>query len=137
VALGPVIRNAALSVRRFAVAARATAVSATAKGTIITYALSENAVVTINVLRVTHGHRRHGACVARAKKHPRAAPCTRTSVVGALVRQQRAGAQGVPFSGRIGTAALAPGAYELSLTALDAAGRRSSPVVLPFAIVRR
>jgi hypothetical protein len=135
--VGPVIRNAALTVRRFAVARQATAVSATAKGTILTYALSENAVVTIEVLRLLPGHRRHGACVARMAKHPPPARCTRSSTAGALVRAQRAGAESLPFSGRIGRAALAPGRYELSLAALDAAGRRSSPVVLPFRIVSR
>jgi hypothetical protein len=55
--------------------------------------------------------------------------------VGVLKRAMEAmGADRVPFSGQLGSRALAPGAYTATLTARNAAGR-SRPVTLAFVVV--
>jgi hypothetical protein len=57
-------------------------------------------------------------------------------MVGSLERRgRRAGANCVPFSGRIGRRPLPPGAYQATLAA-SAAGHSSASVALPFTIVR-
>jgi len=55
--------------------------------------------------------------------------------VGTLKRAAEAvGANRIPFTGRIGRRALAPGAYRAVLTALNAGGR-AKPVMLDFSVV--
>jgi hypothetical protein len=41
------------------------------------------------------------------------------------------------FSGRIGRKALAPGAYKMTVTAVDPAGNKSKALELRFTVVRR
>jgi hypothetical protein len=41
------------------------------------------------------------------------------------------------FSGRSGRKALAPGAYKMTLTAVDASGNKSKALDLSFTIVRQ
>ena len=52
-----------------------------------------------------------------------------------LTRRSPSGQSAVPFSGRIGKRALAPGNYRATLTAADAAGNRSRPLRLGFTLV--
>jgi hypothetical protein len=57
-------------------------------------------------------------------------------MVGTLTRtSEPAGADKLPFSGRIGHRTLNPGGYRMTLTASNAAGN-SQPVTLTFLIVR-
>jgi hypothetical protein len=56
---------------------------------------------------------------------------------GALVRTSRpAGANRIPFTGRIGRRALARGRYVATLVATDAAGNASRPRTVRFRVVR-
>ena len=60
----------------------------------------------------------------------------RYAAKGALVRRGRsAGANTVPFSGRVGRSALAAGLYRATITATGANGRRSEPRRTSFRIV--
>ena len=64
--------------------------------------------------------------------------CTRyVAVKPSLKRAVAAGATAVPFSGRIGTRALKPGSYRLTVVVADAAGNRSNPRSIGFRVVRR
>jgi hypothetical protein len=111
----PLLRRVTLTPRRFAVARRATAVTAARRGTRIRYTLSEPAAVTLRVQRLAGG---------------------RVHAVGTLRRSGVAGANRVRFSGRIGRRALARGRYGLTVRATDAAGNRSLPRSRTFRIVR-
>jgi hypothetical protein len=120
-----VIGRVTLAPAAFAVARRATAVSAgrrrirAARGTRIRYSLSEPAAVTLRFERVRVGRGGRRRYVA----------------VGKLRRAGRAGPNRVAFSGRIGRRALRAGAYRLRVRAVDAAGNRSTSALRRFRIV--
>lgn len=108
------------------------------RGTRIAFTLSEAARVTVAVERSLPGRVRGRACVAPRRGLKRR--CTRTVTVATpIVRQLRAGARALAFSGRYGRggrSALRPGAYRLRLVARDGAGNSSRPVRLAFEILR-
>ena len=83
------------------------------KGTAFRFTVSESATVTIRI----------------ARHKPR-------SVRGTLKRKVAKGPQRVAFSGRFGHKALAPGSYDATVRATDAAGNRSRAVLLRFTILR-
>ena len=115
----PMLSDARLSYRRFRVARAATAVAAAApRGTVLRFRSSEPAGLRIAIQRVRPGRR----------------PLLRAA--GTLTRRIAAGRGQVRLSGRIGRRALRPGTYRLRLTAVDAAGNRSTPRVLRFRVVR-
>ena len=119
----PVVSGLAIA-RRFAPSSKPTAKSAVAsagkrirRGTKIRYSLSETARTTIVFKRKSKAGRR--------KRFKR---------VGALTRRGKEGRNVVPFSGRIGRRALAPGRYRLVVTAADASGNTSKPKSKGFSI---
>jgi hypothetical protein len=111
----PVLGRVTLTPARFAVARRATGVTAARRGTRVRYSLSEPAAVTLRVQRLAG---------------------RRARTVGTLRRSGLAGANRVRFSGRIGRRRLAPGRYRLTVRATDAAGNRSAARSRTFRIVR-
>ena len=137
----PMITGARVSPARFRVSRRATAISAkvrVAQGTRFHFTLSEAAKLQIALTHSAAGLRSGRRCVAPSAKlrarHARR--CTRTLTVGTLTRaSERAGADSIAFSGRIGTRALAPGAYRATLTA-SVGELRSLPVALSLTVVR-
>ncbi len=141
-ALAPRITRAALTHARFRVSAEPTAVSArrrrAPRGTTFRFTLNEPASLRIALQRTVRGLRSGRRCVApsaRLRRH-HARHCSRSVTVGTLTRaKEPTGAGMLPFSGRIGTRPLAPGAYRAVLTA-TAAGLRSVPVSLGLTIVR-
>ena len=57
--------------------------------------------------------------------------------MGTLVRRKtKAGANKVPFTGRLGKRALRPGKYRATLVATDVSGRRSKPVSVAFTVLK-
>jgi hypothetical protein len=116
--VAPVLSNARVTNRVFAVGRQATAVSARKRaklGTTFRYTLSEAATVKIDLAR-------------RAKNK-------RYRHVVTLTRAGRAGTNATKLSGRIKRRALKPGAYRATLTARDAAGNTSRRVVLAVIVV--
>jgi hypothetical protein len=86
------------------------------------FRLSRFATVRIAISRVLTGH-------GGKKRHTRK---------GTLVRRDRhAGANTVPFSGRVGRGALAKGLYQATITATGANGKRSQGKHTSFRIVSR
>jgi hypothetical protein len=112
---GPVLSKASLSRARFRVAGRRPLKTRKKgpRGSVIRFSSNEAATLSI--------------VVSRAKGSPKP--------LGALTRKIAAGAGHVAFSGRLGRKRLRPGRYRLTLTAADAAGLTSPPVVLPFRIL--
>lgn len=105
-------------------------------GASITFKLSERAEITISFARETTGIKSGKACVARGRKHVHGKPCMRYRPAGSLTwRSEPAGKVSLPFTGRVGHAALAPGRYRLMLTATDAAGNKSITRTARFTIV--
>jgi hypothetical protein len=124
---------------RFRVAKTNTAVSAKKAplGTTFRFTLSAAAKLQIAITRSVPGLRRGRSCLAPTSKLKRAHAkrCTRTLTVGTLTRaHEPAGADSVPFSGRVGHRALTTHGYQAALSASNAAGR-SRPVTVSFTIV--
>jgi hypothetical protein len=107
----PLITGFRTTSRVFAVGRARTAVTAGVRGTRFRYILSENAKVTVKVVR------RNGRSA------------------GKLVRTGNKGANTLKFSGRIGRRALKRGRYRAVITATDAAGNRSTPRRVNFRVV--
>jgi hypothetical protein len=112
-------------------------------GATIRFRLSERARVRLAVQRTVAGRRTRLAngrirCVVLApgRRVARAARCVLHPGAGALRRAGAAGANRIAFSGRIGTRALAPGAYRLVVVATDPSGARSAPARVAFTVVR-
>jgi hypothetical protein len=113
--LAPALTGLRLSHKIFAVGRARTAIAArTARGTRVSYKLSENAKVVVKIQRV-------------GKKR----------LVGKLTRTAKSGRNVLAFSGRIGAKALRPGRYRAVITAVDAAGNRSAPQTVRFRIAVR
>jgi hypothetical protein len=138
--VAPVLSHLSLTRSVFAVGPKATAIMARkrrgARGTTFRFTLSEAAGVKIAIQRAAKGRRNGKRCVKPSPKLRKAKKCTRYAGAGTLTRKGKAGANKVPFSGRIGPRPLPPGRYRAVLRATDAAGNRSKPKTVAFRIVR-
>jgi subtilisin-like proprotein convertase family protein len=96
------------------------------------FAVSEPAEVTAVVTRAAPGIRNGGRCVAVPKRQPRGAKsCTRQlPAAKGMVALRTAG----PGTLRLSAAGLGKGRYTATLTAIDATGNASTPVVVPFTV---
>jgi hypothetical protein len=108
------------------------------KGTTFVFTSSEAGTATITISRAAQGRRRGRRCVKTTKKNRKARKCTRyTAARPPLTRRAVAGANAVPFSGRIGTKALKPGSYRATIVVADAAGNRSQAKSIGFKVVKK
>ncbi|MFN8132020.1 MAG: choice-of-anchor Q domain-containing protein [Solirubrobacteraceae bacterium] len=138
--VAPTVSRLSLSARRFRVGRTPTATGAAARarpktGTTIRFRLSEAATVTLKLERLRPGRRVGRRCVARTKANAKRPACQRAARAGTLARRGSAGANAVPFSGRVGARKLPPGAYRLTATARDGAGNTSKAVKATFTVV--
>jgi plastocyanin len=120
----PVVTDFVMTRSRFRVGPGATALSAARarRGSAFEFRLSRAATVRIALSRVLTGR-------GGKKRH---------AGKGTLVRRgRRAGANTVPFSGRVGRGALAKGLYRATIRATGANGRRSKARRTSFRIVSR
>jgi hypothetical protein len=141
-ALAPELASFAVTNKRFVVGPRATPVSAgsrrTPTGTTFRFRLSEPATATLTIDRLLAGRKVGNKCKPPSRKLRKRRKCTRLVRAGTLTRRNLpAGANSVPFSGRIGKKKLAVGSYQTSIVATDTAGNKSRPRTLKFTIVRR
>jgi CSLREA domain-containing protein len=91
-----------------------------AKGTKISFTLSEAATVTFKVDRVLPGVRKGSRCVPLTARRRRGRACTRyVPVKGTLVQAATAGGNVVGFDAKLGGKTLVPGAYRLSASPRD------------------
>lgn len=143
--LAPTVSGVRLTPSRFRVTRTATPTTARAaarhrspRGSRLRFTLSETADVRIQIERARTGRRVGNRCdepTRTTRSRPR---CTRYQHAGALTRNSlAAGARALPFSGRIGTRALAPGRYRATVTATDPTGNPSDPKRASFSIARR
>ncbi|HEV7774403.1 MAG TPA: hypothetical protein VGO48_14075 [Conexibacter sp.] len=142
--LKPVVTRLAMTHKRFAVSARATAVSArkrkrstVPKGTAFTFRLSERATVLIAIDRLAPGRKAGGTCRRPTRANRRRAACRRAVRAGTLTRRGLpAGRGSIPFTSRIGRRRLLPGTYRATVMASDAAGNVSKAATVAFVVVR-
>jgi hypothetical protein len=142
----PIDSNMRLSHTRFRAASSGPTVTAARAhhkvrppiGTAIAYTDSQAATTTFTVLRPTHGVRSGKACVAppRHRRHGhRYTACTRYLAVGSFTHTDIAGANSVPFSGRLNNRKLPAGTYRLTATPRNSIGETGATVGAAFTIV--
>ena len=140
--VAPKLSRLALTNARFAVAKGSTPAAAARarrvrRGTTFVYSTSEAAHLTIAVQRRASGRRaKGGKCVKATRGNRRAKTCVRWLGRGKLTRVGAKGLNALPFSGRIGRKALAPGRYRALFGAADLSGNRSGAKALGFKIVK-
>jgi hypothetical protein len=105
-------------------------------GTSFHFALSTAADVTLTFTGKRPGRRVRGRCVNETKHNQRDPACSRTITLGRIHIHGKAGANSVPFSGRLPRRKwLDPGVYVLTITARVGRGPVSRPAHLTFAIL--
>jgi Ca2+-binding RTX toxin-like protein len=137
-AVAPVLDRLRLKPRSFATVARRVHGKRVARGTKVSYRLSESAAVTMRVQRSTKGRRRGGKCapVTRATRHVGRACRRWRTLRGRLLHAGLPGANSLRLTGRFAGRRLARGSYRLRAAAVDGAGNRSIPRLTRFVVVR-
>jgi hypothetical protein len=106
-------------------------------GTTFSFVLNQRSTVTFAFTQQVGGRKVGGKCVAQTNRNRRSPSCKRTVTQGTLTFIGRSGLNKIAFQGRISrTKRLPLGAYTLQITAVNSAGKRSSPRSLNFTIVR-
>ena len=137
--VAPVVTNVRESAARW-LAGRARATLARRRslpvGTTFSLALNETAKLTLTFTRTLPGRLVKRRCVATSRRNRKRPRCTRTVVAGQLAFSAHAGLNRIAFSGSLSRRArLRPGAYTVTIVAVNAAGQSSSPRRLRFTIV--
>ncbi len=104
------------------------------RGTAVRFGLSGPASVRFRVDRRLAGRRVGGRCRRATRRNRDGRRCSLYAKVGSFSRPGTAGANRIPFSGKIGTRALRPGSYRLSVTAIGANGARSAVKRIRFRV---
>jgi hypothetical protein len=106
-------------------------------GTTFRFVLNQRSTASFAFTQQVGGRRVNGKCVAQTRSNRRRPSCKRTVTQGTLTFTGRSGLNKVAFQGRISRSKKLPlGAYTLQITAVNSAGKRSSPRTLNFTIVR-
>jgi hypothetical protein len=106
-------------------------------GTTFRFVLNQRSTVSFVFTQQVGGRKVGGKCVAQTNGNRRRPACKRTVTQGTLTFVGRSGLNKVAFQGRISRSRKLPlGAYTLQITAVNSAGKRSSPRTLNFTIVK-
>jgi hypothetical protein len=104
------------------------------RGTVLRFTLSAAGRVEFAFERRLTGRRASGRC-GRPTAHNRGGPrCSYYANAGSFSQRATAGANRVAFTGRVAGRALRPGSYRLTLTAIGAAGARSTTQRIHFTV---
>lgn len=103
-------------------------------GTSFKFTLNEAATVKLTFTTTLKGRKVKHKCVAQTKRNKRAPKCTTIVTARALTVAGKAGANTVPFTGKIGSRRLKPGRYKVTITATS--GTSTSSQTLSFTIVK-
>jgi uncharacterized delta-60 repeat protein len=106
------------------------------KGTKIRYTLSEPARVTIRIQKGKAGRKVGRRCLKPTRARRGKPRCKRWVNLRTLTRESVQGDSVVPFSGRVRGRKLTPGPYRMRLSAVDAAGNRSTTTTLRFRVIK-
>ena len=101
----------------------------------LSFKLSGDGSVRIQLQRVTTGHKAKGKCLAGRKRHAKS--CTRYVTVETLTRKQlKAGTHSVTLSVRVHGKLLPAGHYRAVVTPIDASGHKGTPHTLKLVLRR-
>ncbi len=134
----PVVQNARQSATRWREGNQLARISRTKTptGTTFSFSLDEQATVSFSFTQLLGGPRGAHSCFAKTHKNVKSAICS-TATAGTLSFTGHSGTNDVIFAGRLShTSRLKPGQYELTITATNSTGQRSTPVSLSFTIVK-
>jgi len=134
----PVVQSARQSATRWREGNRLASISRAKipTGTTLSFSLNEQATVRFSFIQILGGTSAAHSCLAKTRENARRKSCN-TIGSGTLSFTGRPDSNRVAFAGRISrTDKLKPGRYELTITATNAAGRSSAPVLLRFTIVK-
>jgi CSLREA domain-containing protein len=139
--LAPNVTNATQSHRRWREGNRLASFSrkqAPPVGTIFSFTLNEQARVSFTFARTAPGRKVNGKCVAQTKSNRHKHACKRTVTAGAIHFTAHPGVNHVAFQGRLSPSKkLKPGAYRLTVAAVNSAGQSAKPQTLNFTIVKK
>ncbi len=108
----------------------------TPTGTTFSFSLNEQATVSFSFTQLLGGPRVAHGCLAKTHENVRHTICN-TAAARTLSFTGHSGTNDVIFAGRLShPSKLKPGQYELTITATDSTGQRSTPVSLSFTIVK-
>ncbi|HEY2215941.1 MAG TPA: choice-of-anchor Q domain-containing protein, partial [Solirubrobacteraceae bacterium] len=136
--LAPTLGRLTISPGTFAAASSGSSIVKSARatrGATVSYSDSQAATTSFTVVRVRHGVRLHGRCVATKAPSRGAKKCTRTVTIGGFAHIDRAGNDSFRFSGRVAGHALRAGAYRLEAIP-RAAALSGAPQRAQFTVVR-
>ena len=139
-ATAPDVSRLKLARKRFRLGTALPTVAAVKTGTTIGFSVSEASTVKLTFKRALPGRRVSGKCRKPSRRNRGRKRCTRLVAVkgAAITRPVAAGARKIRFSGRISRRkSLKPGAYELTLSATDAAGNVSKPDRAKFTLLKK
>jgi PKD repeat protein len=106
-------------------------------GTTFSFALNEEASVSMVFIQHVSGRQIAGKCMAQTGRNLRRRACDRTLTSGSLTVMARTGANKVSFEGRITRSkSLQPGHYKVLVTAVNTAKQRSNIESLGFTVVK-
>ncbi len=134
----PSVQNARQSATRWRESDRLARISRakTPTGTTFSFSLNEQAIVSFSFAQLVGGPRGAHSCLAKTHENVKRTICD-TAVAETLSFTGHSGTNSVIFAGRLShTSKLRPGRYELTITATNSAGQRSTPVSLSFTIVK-
>ena len=106
------------------------------RGSAFRYSLDQPATIKIKIYATAKGRKVRRRCRAPSRRNQGKPACKRLVLKGTLTRSGNVGTNYVPFSGRIGNRALAPGRYQAAIVATNAGGKSTTRTV-SFTIVRR
>lgn len=136
----PVVREAAIRPTAFLPASAAQSSAAAkprrARGAKLRFRLSEWGALAARIEQDRPGTRVGRRCVARGKGQ-RGKPCRRTVVLGRFFEDGGTDRSAITFTGRVGSKALPPGSYRLTVHARDLSGDLSAARGIAFRILRR
>lgn len=106
------------------------------KRALVSFTLSEPAQVTYAFARRAPGRRVGGKCVKPTRSNARKRRCDRFVSAARVSAAALSGINKKTFGTQVGKSRLKPGAYRLTLVAVDGAGNRSQPKALAFRVVK-
>lgn len=105
-------------------------------GTVISFSLSERAMLTLSFSSVLTGRQTNHGCIAPDDSNRKQTPCEHKQPAGKLMLAGREGANKITFQGRLSPARkLRSGTYILEIIATNNEGRPSAPQQLRFTIL--
>ena len=137
--LRPVISSASQSASRWRLGGALAQISAKRApvGTTFKFSINEAASVTFSFVQTVTGRKVGKVCGRQTKKNRRKPACKLSVPAGTLTFSAHAGVNTVRFAGRISSSKkLKRGSYVVGIRARNAQGKRSTPKLLSFTIVK-